>query len=102
MDTMTNEATERTLLPRFGLRALLAILTVAAVLFLIVGTAFRGQNWAFGATIGLLSLAVTALVHAAWFGVVWLFAQMPSRRSTTTVTVDALTSNAGIPTPRLP
>lgn len=66
------------LLPRFSIRALLVILTVCAFAFVIVGMAVRGQNWAWGVSIGLLSILVTALVHAAWFGVMWLFAQMPS------------------------
>ena len=69
------------LVPRFTIRALLVMLTVCAFAFVIVGMAVRGQNWAWGASIGLLSLLVTALVHAAWFGVIWLFAQMPSARS---------------------
>lgn len=64
------------LLPRFSIRALLVILTIGAVAFLIVGMAFRGQSWAWGASVGILSLFVTALVHAAWFGIVWLFAQL--------------------------
>jgi hypothetical protein len=66
------------LLPRFSIRALLAILTVCAFAFVVVGMAVRGQSWAWGVSIGLLSLVVTALVHAAWFGIMWLFAQMPS------------------------
>lgn len=66
------------LVPRFTIRALLVLLTVSAVAFVIVGMAFRGQNWAWGVSIGLLSLLLTALVHAAWFGVVWIFTRMPS------------------------
>ncbi len=68
------------LLPRFTIRTLLALLTVGAVASVIIGMAFRGQNWAWGASIGLLSLFVTALVHAAWFGTVWMFTQAPSAR----------------------
>ena len=68
------------LLPRFSIRALLGMLTICAVAFLIVGMAYRGQYWAWGVTIALVSLILTALVHAAWFGVVWLFAQMASAR----------------------
>ena len=69
------------LLPRFTIRALLVMLTVGAVASVIIGMAFRGQGWAWGASIGLLSLFVTALVHAAWFGTVWMFTQMPSART---------------------
>jgi hypothetical protein len=68
------------LLPRFTIRALLVMLTVCAFVFVIVGMAFRGQHWAWGITIGMLSLAFTALVHAAWFSVVWILAQMQSRK----------------------
>jgi hypothetical protein len=74
----TGESERDMLFPRFTIRAILAIMAVCAVLFLLVGTAYRGQTWAWAATIGVFSLAVTALVHAACFGIVWCFAQMPS------------------------
>jgi len=64
------------LVPRFSIRTLLVMLTVGAVAFLIVGMAYRGQQWAYGASIGLFSVLVTALVHAAWFGVIWLFSHL--------------------------
>lgn len=64
------------LLPRFTIRALLVMLTVCALVSVIAGMAYRGQTWAWGVTIGLLSLLVVALVHAAWFGVIWMFARM--------------------------
>ena len=72
------------LLPRFTIRTLLVMLTVSAVAFVILGMAYRGQNWAWGISIGLASLLVTAIVHAAWFGIVWIFTQMPSSRSKAT------------------
>ena len=62
------------LLPSFSIRALLLMVTLGAVAFLIVGMAFRGQHWAWGASVALFSLLVTAIVHAAWFGVIWLVA----------------------------
>jgi hypothetical protein len=52
------------LLPRFTIRTAFLGVTVSAVVFVVVGIAFRGDNWAWGITIGLVSLAVTA-VHAA-------------------------------------
>jgi hypothetical protein len=76
MDSLPKAKREATLLPRFSIRAMLGILTFGAVIFLIAGMAHRGQYWAWGVTIALLSLIVTALVHAAFFGVVWLFAQI--------------------------
>jgi hypothetical protein len=54
------------------------MLTVGAVGFLIVGMGFRGQHWAWGATIGLLSVLITALIHAVWFAVIRFFAQIGS------------------------
>lgn len=65
------------LLPRFSIRILLLLLTLAAIASVVVGMAVRGQNWAWGVSIGLLSVLITGLVHAAWFGIVWVFAQAP-------------------------
>ena len=76
-----DNSANQTLLPRFSIRTLLTMLTLAAVAFLIAGMAYRGQYWAWGVTIGLASLLLTALVHAAWFGLVWLFARGPSGRT---------------------
>jgi hypothetical protein len=78
---MENEAEtepKRTFMPRFSIRVLLALVTLCAFAFVVVGMAARGQVWAWGATIALASLVLTALVHAAWFGVVWLFGRMGS------------------------
>ena len=65
------------LLPRFTLRTFLVLVSLSAILFLVVGMAYRGEQWAWGVTIGVVSLAITSLVHAAWFGIVWIFAQVP-------------------------
>jgi hypothetical protein len=70
------------LLPRFSIRTLLVLLTLGAVASVVIGTAFRGQNWAWGASIGLLSLVITALVHAAWFSVIWRLTQAKPARDT--------------------
>lgn len=64
------------LLPRFSIRTLLFLLTLAAIASVVVGMAVRGAEWAWGISIGLLSLLMAALVHAAWFGVVWILAQV--------------------------
>jgi type VI protein secretion system component VasK len=71
------------LFPRFTIRTILAVMALCAVLFLLVGTAYRGQTWAWAATIGVLSLGVTALVHGACFAIVWCFAQLPSAKQPT-------------------
>jgi hypothetical protein len=65
------------LAPRFSIRSLLIVLTVGALFFLITGLAVRGDKWAWGITIGVLSLVLTAGASAAWFWLVWLFAQLP-------------------------
>jgi hypothetical protein len=78
MNSTHDDKEARALLPRFSIRALLGILTIAAVAFLIVGMAYRGQYWAWGVTIGLASLVLTALVHAAWYGIARQFARIPS------------------------
>lgn len=72
------------LLPRFTIRALLLLVTVSSLIFVIVGMAYRGQFWARGVTIGIASLAFTALVHAVWFGLVWMIAQFRSHPEETT------------------
>jgi hypothetical protein len=64
------------LVPRFTIRTLLVILTVCAVIFVMIGTATRGQSWAWGVTIGILSVIIVAITHAAWFGIARLFLQM--------------------------
>jgi hypothetical protein len=69
------------LAPRFSIRALLAVLTGAALFFLISGLAVRGDKWAWGITIGVLSLLLAAGASAAWFWFVWLFAQLPVARA---------------------
>ena len=68
------------LMPRFTIRAMIVMLTICAFVFVIAGLAVRGQHWAWGITIGIVSLAFTFLVHAAWFGLVWTLAQMQLRK----------------------
>jgi hypothetical protein len=73
------------LLPRFTIRALLALLTVCAFICVIAGMAVRGHHWAWGVTIGLLSIALTLFVHMTWFAAVWTLAQVQARRAEKTV-----------------
>lgn len=72
--------------PRFTLRTILAVTTVAAVFFVLVGAGYRGQQWAWGAAIGVLSLALAAIVYASAFGFVWCFAKFALRRSASSTT----------------
>ena len=58
--------------PRFSIRTLLVMLDAWSGGVFDRGDGVSGQQWAYGASIGLFSVLVTALVHAAWFGVIWL------------------------------
>jgi hypothetical protein len=75
-DETKADSAQQSLVPRFTIRTLLIILTVCAVIFVMIGTATRGQYWAWGVTIGILSVIIVALTHAAWFGIARLFLQM--------------------------
>lgn len=67
------------LLPRFTIRTILVVVTICALAFVVAGMAVRGEQWAWGVTIALISLGVTGIVHAAWFGIVRAFARVPSQ-----------------------
>jgi hypothetical protein len=69
------------MLPRFTLRAILAVTTALAIFFVIVGAGTRGQDWAWGATIGIASVAVSMLIQAALFAMVWCFARLSTTRA---------------------
>jgi hypothetical protein len=76
IDDAPAETTRAQLVPRFTIRTLLAMITLCAIIFVMIGTATRGQYWAWGMTIGLVSAIIAALAHAAWFGIVWMFMRM--------------------------
>jgi hypothetical protein len=76
-----NTASYVMLLPRFTLRTVLVATAACAVLFLFIGIAYRGENWAWGVAIGILSFAVVAIVQALFFGIVWCFAQIFTSRA---------------------
>jgi hypothetical protein len=76
IDEMPAESARARLVPRFTIRTLLVMITLAAIVFVMIGTATRGQYWAWGVTIGLVSVVITAFAHAAWFGIVWMFMRM--------------------------
>ena len=79
-DAPPSEAGRSILVPRFTIRTLLLIITVCAIIFVMIGTATRGQYWAWGVTISLVSLLVAAFTHAAWFGIVSLFVHLWQRQ----------------------
>lgn len=66
------------MLPRFTLRTILALTTVLALFFVLVGAGARGQLWAQGATIGVVSIALSFVAQAALFGFVWCIARLSS------------------------
>jgi hypothetical protein len=80
MEEAAEDKPKRTLLPRFSIRTLFWLVTASAVLFVVVGMAARGRDWAWGVSIGLASVLFTLLVHAAVFCAVWLFGQWISAR----------------------
>jgi len=81
MDDELDDKPKRMMLPRFSIRTLFWLITASAVVFVVVGMAARGHDWAWGVSIGLASILFTALVHAAVFSVVQLFGRLISARS---------------------
>jgi hypothetical protein len=80
------------LLPRFSIRTALVILTVVAVISLFAGQALGGQAWAFGLTIGVISVPLTLLVHAGFYALVMSFAKLLNPEEN----VVALNSRGGV------
>lgn len=78
------------MLPRFTIRAILAVTTILAVFFLMIGAGTRGQDWAWGATIGIVSVGASLLIQAALFTIVWCFARLSTARASDS---DSLPSN---------
>jgi hypothetical protein len=66
-------------------------MTGCAVVSVLIGVAARGQMWAWGLVIGVASLGVTALVHAAWFFIVRMFSRLETRRSSGAVIAEERT-----------
>src|SRR5262245_2402112 len=70
------------IMPRFTIRTALVGVTLCALVFVVVGMAVRGESWAWGITIGFVSLIITLIVHALWFFQVsrwaWLFSPPPA------------------------
>lgn len=70
------------LFPRFTLRTILLVITGSALLFVVVGAAVRGHTWAVGVTAAVVSVLLAAVIHAGWFGIVWLIARLSPAEST--------------------
>lgn len=67
------------LVPQFSLRWLFAITALCAGVFSIVAFGVRGHRWAMGVTVAIVALVILMLVHAALFGIVWLFTSLAGR-----------------------
>lgn len=70
------EEPRRMLIPQYSLRWLLGAITAAACFLSIVAVGMRGHAWALAVSVGLLAAAISAMVYAAAFGVVWLFSAL--------------------------
>lgn len=64
------------LVPRFSVKTLLSVTTVAAVVALVGSFAVREQAWALAVVIMIASVFVVFAVHAALFLTAWCFAQL--------------------------
>jgi hypothetical protein len=76
MEPLEEENPKSTLLPRFSIRTLFWLITASAFLFVVFGMAARGHSWAWGISIGIASVLLTMLVHAAWFCVASFLSQL--------------------------
>ncbi len=66
------------LIPQFSLRWLLALTTVCAVVFSIVGLAVRGSQWAAAVSVGIGSLVLAVVIYGLVFALVWVFSVVMS------------------------
>lgn len=66
------------LIPQFSLRWLLALTTVCAVVFSIVGLAVRGSQWAVAVSVGIGSAVVVIVIYGLVFALVWVFSVVMS------------------------
>ena len=69
------------LIPQYTIRWLLGLTTVCAVIFSIFAVAMRGSFLAAGVSMAIIALVVVILVHMVFFGLVWVFSAIFSRRS---------------------
>jgi hypothetical protein len=60
------------LIPRFSIRWLLGLTTLAAAVSFVLSYAVRGEAWALGVLAGLGSLSLLAVLYAATFAAAWL------------------------------
>lgn len=63
------------IIPRFTIKTLLGLMVLAAFMSLILAQAVRGQSWAIGVCVGLVSLFVALAAHSLVFAIAWVLAQ---------------------------
>lgn len=69
------------LIPRYSIRSIFLIMAGCAVLFLLIGLGLRGHAWAGATAVGIGSLLLVMLVHAALFSLCWIVAgRIPIRK----------------------
>ena len=71
---------KQTLIPQYTIRQLLIVTAGFAVVSLVGAQAVRGAMWAVAASVGVMAVAATLAVHAAFFGMVWLAYRFGERR----------------------
>jgi hypothetical protein len=64
------------LIPRFTIRWLFLLTTLAGVFFLVVSLAIQGKIWAIALAVSVASLFVTFLLYAAFFGLAYALASL--------------------------
>src|SRR5688572_24881746 len=86
------------ILPQYSLRKLLAITVGAALICLVLSWGVQGYRWAFGISIGALSILAALLVQGAMFWFVWLFATIAERRNSARAARATQSGRAGVGT----
>jgi len=77
-------------IPQFSIRLLMLVTAVVAVLAMIASWGGQGIAWAIGATAALGMFALTMLVQAALFGLIWLLSPLVRRRDDGRVNLAAI------------
>jgi hypothetical protein len=70
------------LLPKYSIRALLAITTLWAVFAAVVSQAFMGSVWAMAVSLAIGSVLLAAVLYTCLFCVAWLGSQVTGGAST--------------------
>lgn len=69
------------IIPRFSLKALIGLVTVASLASLVVAAASRGESWAMGVVFGAFFIPLFFLVNVIIFSLAWMLAQFRQKRA---------------------